>query len=121
MDQDEILLRIPPKPEYMITARLAASSLAERSGFDVEQIEDIKTAVAEACLLLLNRGCEDALEILFHTEGEFHVGISSVVRSQQKEHSMEEELSMFLLTALMDEVKISDQNTKQSLVLIKRF
>ncbi|MEL7608456.1 MAG: ATP-binding protein [Bacillota bacterium] len=114
------MLRIPPKPEYMITVRLAASSLAERSGFDMEQIEDIKTAVAEACLLLLNRGCEDALEILFHTEGAFQVEISSTMCSQQN-HTMEEELSMFLLTALVDDVKISDQNTKQSLTLIKRF
>jgi serine/threonine-protein kinase RsbW len=46
-------LTVPGKPEYVSTVRLAVSSLAAKSGFDVETIEDIKVAVSEACSNIL--------------------------------------------------------------------
>ena len=44
---------IPGRPEHICTVRLAVGSVAARCGFDVEEIEDIKTAVGEACQLVL--------------------------------------------------------------------
>ena len=42
-------MSLPNKPEYVSVARLTASVVANNMGFDIEDIEDIKVAVGEAC------------------------------------------------------------------------
>lgn len=42
-------MTLPNKPEYVSVARLTASVVANNMGFDIEDIEDIKVAVGEAC------------------------------------------------------------------------
>jgi serine/threonine-protein kinase RsbW len=42
-------LRIPAVPEWVGVARLAAAGIASRLHFSIEDIEDLKLAVAEAC------------------------------------------------------------------------
>ena len=46
---DKIKFNIPGKPAYLTMVRLAIGSIADTMGFDFEEIEDIKTAVSEAC------------------------------------------------------------------------
>ena len=46
---DKIKFIIPGKPEYLTMVRLALGSIADTAGFDLEEIEDIKTSVQEAC------------------------------------------------------------------------
>ena len=46
---DKLKFVIPGKPEYITMVRLAVGSIADTAGFDYEEIEDIKTAVSEAC------------------------------------------------------------------------
>ncbi len=53
---DVLNFSIPGKPEYIQMLRLAIGSIAGKSGFDVEKIEDIKVAVAEACKLVTCHG-----------------------------------------------------------------
>ena len=42
-------LRIPRKAEWVAVARLAVAAVANRLRFSIEEIEDVKLAVAEAC------------------------------------------------------------------------
>jgi serine/threonine-protein kinase RsbW len=42
-------LRIPSKAEWVGVARLAVAGIASRLQFSIEDIEDLKLAVAEAC------------------------------------------------------------------------
>ncbi|PTM53299.1 anti-sigma B factor RsbW [Desmospora activa] len=46
---DQIELAIPAKAQYVGVVRLAVSGIANRMGFDYDDIEDMKLAVAEAC------------------------------------------------------------------------
>ena len=46
---DNLKFIIPGKPEYLTMVRLAISSIATTAGFDLDAVEDIKTAVCEAC------------------------------------------------------------------------
>ena len=43
--EDKLQFVIPGKPEYITIVRLAVGSAANSAGFNVEEIEDIKTAV----------------------------------------------------------------------------
>ena len=53
MNGDIIKLEIPAKPDYIVAVRLTVSAVAQRAGFDIEDIEDLKVAAAEACMLFL--------------------------------------------------------------------
>lgn len=46
---ERIVIRFPAQSDYVGVARLAVSGVASRMNFTIEQIEDIKIAVSEAC------------------------------------------------------------------------
>ena len=46
---DKTKFIIPGKPAYLTMVRLSIGCIADMAGFDIEEIEDIKTAVSEAC------------------------------------------------------------------------
>ncbi len=54
---DQLILVLPNKPQYVNVARLAVSGIASRMGFDVDTVEDIKLALAEACTNAIKHGC----------------------------------------------------------------
>lgn len=112
---DSIELLLPFKAEYVSIARLTASGIASRVGFDIEIIEDIKVAIAEVCNKLLNVGssfvenyritfkvsncnltiifdCEDSSLNCIFSEGEEEFGIS-------------------IIKALMDNVELCSNNS----------
>lgn len=47
---EAIDLKVPAKTEYMNVVRLSIAGIGERMGFSVDDIEDIKVAVGEACI-----------------------------------------------------------------------
>ena len=50
---DLVELRIPCRAEWVALARLAAAAVANRLKFSIEEIEDVKLAVAEACTAVI--------------------------------------------------------------------
>jgi len=50
---DRIELRFPARGDLVVLARLVTSAIATRAGFDVEELEDLRLAVGELCLLAL--------------------------------------------------------------------
>lgn len=53
--KENIELSLPVNPAYVSSARLTASAIANRMGFDIECTEDIKSAVSEACAYLIHK------------------------------------------------------------------
>ena len=45
----KVVLTIPMRAEYVSIARLTAAGVANRLGFDIETIEDIKVSLSEVC------------------------------------------------------------------------
>ncbi len=52
-DGDAVEVRIPADVGYVSTLRLTAASLAARCDLTIDDIEDLRLAVDEACALLL--------------------------------------------------------------------
>jgi hypothetical protein len=50
---DRIELRFPARGDLIVLARLVTSAISARAGFDIEQLEDLRLAVNELCLLSL--------------------------------------------------------------------
>lgn len=48
---DRIELRFPARGDLIVLARLVTSAISARAGFDIEELEDLRLAVGELCLL----------------------------------------------------------------------
>ena len=49
-----VVLAIPMRAEFVSIARLTAAGVANRLGFDIETIEDIKVSLSEVCNRIIN-------------------------------------------------------------------
>ncbi len=50
---DRIELMFPARGDLIVLARLVTSAISARAGFDIEELEDLRLAVGELCLLTL--------------------------------------------------------------------
>ena len=104
--RDKINLTIPAKPDYLLTARLTASSIASRMGFDVNDIEDIKTTIAESLLIIIHQKESKDIDIVFiNNNDSLEIDASGVpgVSPQIDYDNEESSLSRYLIEALADE------------------
>jgi Histidine kinase-like ATPase domain len=63
-----ITIRLPPDPALSRVLRLAASGIAAMAGFTVDEAEDIKIAVSEVLLALIEHGGGAPIEVEFFVE-----------------------------------------------------
>lgn len=69
-----VLLQVPAEPTMSRVARLTASAVASLSGCTIDQLEDIKIAVSEVLIALVEHGNGDSIDLTFeHGEGDFVV------------------------------------------------
>jgi serine/threonine-protein kinase RsbW len=52
---DRVELKFPARGDLIVLARLVTSAISARAGFDIEELEDLRLAVGELCLLTLHR------------------------------------------------------------------
>jgi serine/threonine-protein kinase RsbW len=114
-DPELVELRIPARPEWVALARLAAATVANRVRFSIEEIEDVKLAVAEACTAVIQHEshgefisltCEalaDSLRVRVHDTGRHLVDATERQRMNFEEARIAG-LGVFLIRTLMDEV-----------------
>jgi serine/threonine-protein kinase RsbW len=127
-----VRLEIPARAEWVAVARLAVAAVASRQRFSVDDIEDIKLAVAESCTNAIQHGTEDGtISIVCEITGEGIIvtirdrgqgpPLSAVEAERIGEGGRTEELGVFLIRALMDSVEYtSDVRDGTQLVMIKR-
>jgi serine/threonine-protein kinase RsbW len=126
-------LKIPGRAEWVAVARLAVAAVASRLRFSVDEIEDIKLAIAEACTnAIQSAGGIDAgtIEIVCDAfENELRVTVRDhstgphleSVSSGSIGEGRTEALGVFLIRALMDSVDYStDPRHGTELVMTKR-
>jgi serine/threonine-protein kinase RsbW len=127
-----VRLEIPARAEWVAVARLAVAAVASRQRFSVDDIEDIKLAVAESCTNAIQHGtedgtiaivCEVAADCIVVTVRDRGQGppLGAVEEERIGEAGRTEELGVFLIRALMDSVEYtSDVREGTQLVMTKR-
>jgi serine/threonine-protein kinase RsbW len=125
-------LRIPSKPEWVAVARLAVAAIANRLPFSVEEIEDLKLAIAEACTICIQQGGGIAtIDILCDaSSSQLRVEVRDArfrkaTEGGPKRPSMKavegEGLGVFLIQALMDELEyVVDPHFGAEIIMTKR-
>lgn len=126
-------LRIPSRPEWVALARLAAASVANRLHFSIEEIEDVKLAVAEACTAVIaheghgefiDLTCEalsDSFRVRVRDSGRHGTHAAEAPKITFDEARIAG-LGIFLIRTLMDEV-VYDAGTQTGtdLLMVKRL
>ena len=112
-----VRLEIPARAEWVAVARLAVAAVASRQRFSVEEIEDIKLAVAEACTNSIQSLPDGPIEIVCDASADElvltvrHRGRTAALGTVEEERigdaGRTEELGVFLIRALMDNVEYS--------------
>ncbi len=109
---DTISMLIPLKAEYVSIARLTASGIASRMGFDIDTIEDIKVALSEILGKFIEKrsGAErvnvdfqcldDGISIKFKISD---LSISGLFDNET------DKFALAIISSLMDEVEIEKQ------------
>ena len=106
---------MPADPQYVRVARLVAGDMAERAGFSVDELDDVRLAVDELCAILI--GADAPLELRMQAVGGELViqgntaGPAPVVPS---------ELSETLLRALVDSCTFDTSEHETSVMLRKQ-
>ena len=122
---EQIVLTFPAKADHVSLARLTASGVASKCGFDIDAIEDLKVCVSEILNKLiavegnkipsdvhLSFSClESALEIRIGAAG---------LTGQQLFVSEEDAFALAILHTLMDEVNLSGEGL-DAVLLVKAF
>lgn len=120
-------LRLPTRLGFEKVAMSTAASVAELMGFSSDRVEDLKTAVAEACINAIEHGNKldemlgvvvtlamsvESLEVKIRDHG---TGVTEKVHVPDIDRKMAGEesprgMGMFLIQALVDEVEfVSEQ------------
>jgi serine/threonine-protein kinase RsbW len=108
---DRIELKFPARGDLIVLARLVTSAISARAGFDIEELEDLRLAVGELCLLTLQgsdaRSGDLRLELTVLDDA---IGVASTLerataagRSSDVEGEESAQLSQQILGALVDE------------------
>jgi anti-sigma regulatory factor (Ser/Thr protein kinase) len=122
---DVVELTIPVKADLVVLARLTAATVASRANFDVEEIEDLRLAVDELCISLVQGLGDGRLDLQF-TRDDDSIEVSCSFRTVAGDHAsgLEDEslggLSARILDALVDEHGEDGQDGERRAWLRKR-
>lgn len=129
-DSSVVELRIPPKAEWAAVARLTVAAIANRLDFSLDEIDDLKLAVAEACTHAIGRSTgNQPVELIFRAQDD---AIEVIVRDfstaahlESVDEELDEDhiggLGLFIIRTLMDEVDYRvDPRSGGELTMTKR-
>jgi serine/threonine-protein kinase RsbW len=117
---DHVELRVPASSAYLAVLRTATAGLAARLDFTLDDIEDLRIAVDEACALLLPLAAPGArIECRFDLRpDQFQVAVS--VPSAPVDPPPRDTFAWTVLTALAGEVDASVNNGQVTVTLRKQ-
>jgi serine/threonine-protein kinase RsbW len=127
-------VRLPSRLGYEKVAMSTAAAVAKLMGFRDDRVEDLKTAVAEACINAIEHGnrlneglsvgvvlssADDRLEVRVIDDGKGLKNLPPKPNIDRKMHGEEDPrgMGMFLIQALVDEAEwVKGDNGKSSYV-----
>jgi serine/threonine-protein kinase RsbW len=117
---ETVRLTIPAALEFVRIARLTASGVASRVGFDVDEIEDLRVAVDELSSILVDLAGSEQLELAFtptvdgiEIEGRTHVDDTTPPAI--------DELTQQILAAVVDEYGVENASGEARFRCVKRL
>ncbi|MBZ4645757.1 MAG: serine/threonine-protein kinase RsbW [Petroclostridium sp.] len=122
----EIDLVVPLLPEMVRIVRLTVSGIASRIGFQIDEIEDIKVAVAEICNRIITK-TDPTSERCFirFTMGDEQLKVSFSFENRKPEEfelfDEEDILGISIVNSLVDEVDVNYSKHSKEIITLSMF
>jgi serine/threonine-protein kinase RsbW len=118
--EDLVILTLPASSAYLSVLRTATAGLAARLDFTLDEIEDLRIAVDEACAMLLAEAAPGAdLTCRFELEPTL-IQVAVTVRSRDGRVPARDTFAWTVLSALAGEVDAtSDASNNTTIRLVK--
>lgn len=127
---ESIKMEISANPEYVGIIRLTTSGIANKIGFSIDDIEDMKVAVSEACTNAIKHSSDDRFYITFNVlDDGLNIeikdnGIGCNIDSLGKpdlDNPKESGLGIFIIQTLMDEVSIESSDNEGTTIKMTKY
>ncbi len=128
----KITIRLPLENEYVVLARMTAAVVASKSNLNVEEMEDIKIAVSEACNNAIQHGgnSDGYFDVNYMIDSE-KICIEVLDNGQGFDLSDYQQpnldklkgngLGVFIMQSLMDEVIIESRPDRGTVVKLIKY
>lgn len=118
--RDAVTVRLPAQSAYLSVLRTTTAGLAARLDFTLDEIEDLRIAVDEACAMLLEQATPGSLlECEFELLGEA-MRVRVTVPAEEGGEPARETFAWTVLTALAGSVDSRSEDGSVSIVLRKQ-
>ena len=127
MNFETIKMEIASNPQYVSVIRLTTSGIANKIGFCLEDIEDIKVAVSEACTNAIKHSLDNKFSVeytIFENGLIIDSGKGYDVDSidvPNLEEPKESGLGLFIIQSLMDEVEIKSNINYGTVIKMTKY
>ncbi len=106
---ENINITLPADSKFVMPIRLFSSGIAQRAGMDIEDIEDFKQAVAEACMLVM-AGLHTTSDLIVTYILDEKITVQVSVEGEFSDDFTEQELDAHEISNLMLEALCADLN-----------
>ena len=130
MTYETIKMEISANPEYVSIIRLTTSGIANKVGFCLDDIEDLKVAISEACTNAIKHSLEDRFTIIY-TMIEKGLTIEIIdngkgyntkeVSEPDLDNLKESGMGLFIIESLMDEVNVESTDGKGTSIKMTKY
>ncbi len=130
MTYETIKMEISSNPEYVSIIRLTTSGIANKVGFCIDDIEDLKVAISEACTNAIKHSSDDTftiiysimvngltIEIIDNGKGYDKNSVTEPDLDNLKESGM----GLFIIESLMDEVNVESEKGKGTTIKMTKY
>ena len=130
MNFETIKMEIASNPQYVSVIRLTTSGIANKIGFCLEDIEDIKVAVSEACTNAIKHSLDNKFSVEYTI---FENGLTITIIDSGKgydvdsidvpnlEEPKESGLGLFIIQSFMDELEIKSNINYGTVIKMTKY
>jgi serine/threonine-protein kinase RsbW len=120
--RDVVVITLPANSAYLSVLRTATAGLAARLDFTIDEIEDLRIAVDEACAMLLSQAEPDAdVTCEFSLDDDDAISVAVSVLTVDGQQPSRDTFAWTVLSALAGEVDSSaDADRRVTIVLRKQ-
>lgn len=111
----QITIEFPGTPDFLRLARLTSADAGSRAGFDYEDIDDLRIAVSELCILI-SGVFGGHITLQFHVEP----GAVAVHGRASPGALVENEFSRTIVEAVVDDLELSSEDGSSAFRCMKR-
>lgn len=116
MERDLIELIVPNKPDYVGVIRLTTSAIGSNMSLNIEEIEDLKVSISEACNNALGKSENFVIKYELNNE-KLEITVENVSEEDTDDNSKEKKLGILIIKSLMDEVYFTSNGIKMIKVI----